>query len=92
MRCVPLSQYKTCTRTTSQYKTCKRTTVTVQNTYAYHCHNIKHVRVPLHNTKHVRVPLHNTKHVSVPLSQYKIRTRTTVTIKKHVRLPLGIAN
>ena len=54
---VPLSQHKTCTRILSQFKTCTRTTattqnmytypVTVQNMYTYHCHNSKHVHVPL---------------------------------------------
>ena len=92
---VPLSQYKTCTRTAvtiqnlysyhyhntklSQYKTCTRTTVTVQNMYSHHCHS--------------------TKHVLVPLSQYKTCTHTTVTVQnmyeyhchntKHVRVPLS---
>jgi hypothetical protein len=31
----------------SQYKTCTRTTVTIQNMYTYHCHNTKHVHVRL---------------------------------------------
>jgi hypothetical protein len=86
----------------SQYKTCTRTTITIQNIYTYHCHNTKHVHVPLsqykactlitvviqnmytyycHNTKHVHIPLSQYKNILVPLSQYKTCTRTTVTIQ-----------
>ena len=85
---VPLSQHKTCTRTTVTTQTCKHTSVTTQNMYTYLCHN----------TKHVHVPLSQHKHVNIPLSQHKTCTRTTVTTQnmytyrchnsKHVHVPL----
>jgi hypothetical protein len=68
------------------------TTGTIQSMYTYHCHNTKHVHVPLSEYK-ARTPTalttqnmytyrcHNTKHVHVPLSQYKTCTRTAVTIQ-----------
>ena len=82
----------------SQYKTCRRTTVTIQNMYMYHCHNTKHVHVPLSQYKTcTRTTVttqnmytyhcHNTKHVHIPLSQYKICTHTSHNTKHvHVRL------
>ena len=56
--------------------------------YTYHCHNTKHVHIPLsqHKTcKHTTVTIqnmytyhcHSTKHVHVPLSQHKTCTCTT---------------
>ena len=64
----------------SQYKTCPRTTVTIQNTSTYHWHNTKHVHVPLAQYKTCprttgtiqnmyTYHWHNTKHVHVPLAQ-----------------------
>ena len=69
-----------------------RTTVTTQNMYTYHCHNTKHVQVPLSQYKictsatvtiqnMYKCHCHNTKHVHVQLSQYKTCTRATVTIQ-----------
>ena len=57
---------------------------------AYHCHNTKHVHVPLSQYKTCTCTTvttqnmytyhcHNSKHVHVPLSRSKTRTRTTVT-------------
>jgi hypothetical protein len=96
----------------SQYRTTTRTTVTVQNKYTYHCHNSKHVHTPLsqYRTTHTTLTIqnnykyhcHNTKYAHLPLSQYKTCTLNTVTKqnmytyhchnKRHVHMCLcGIA-
>jgi hypothetical protein len=44
----------------SEYKTRTRTTVTIQNTYTYHCHNTKHVRLSQYKTRtHTTVTIQN---------------------------------
>ena len=76
----------------SQYKTYTRTTVTIQNIYTYHCHNTTHIHVQLSQYKiYTRTSVtiqnmhtyhcHNTKYIHVPLPQYKTYKRTTVTIQ-----------
>ena len=95
----------------SQYKTYTRTTVRRQNMYTYHCQNTKHVQVlPSQNKTCTLTTVtiqniytyqcHNTKHVHVPLSQFQTCTRNTVTIQntytyhshnmKHVHLAANI--
>ena len=56
--------------------------VTIQNMYTYHCHNTKHVHVPLSQHKTcIRI-----------LSQYKTCTRTTVTTQNMYTYPVTIQN
>jgi hypothetical protein len=52
------------------------TTVTIQNMYTYHCHNTKHVYVPLSQYKTCIRTTHNTQHVHVPLSQSQSPSKT----------------
>ena len=62
---VPLSQYRTCTRTTVTIKTITLTTVPIQNMYTYHCHNKNIYPYQCHNTNMYTYRCHNTKHVHV---------------------------
>ena len=76
-----------------------RKSITTQNTYTYHCHNTKHVHVPLSQYKtctRTAVTIqnmytyrcHNTKHVHVPVTMqnmYTYRCHNT----KHVHVPLS---
>ena len=94
----------------SEHKTCTRTTVRTQNMYMYHCQNTKHVHVPLSEHKTctcttVRTQnmytyhCQNTKHVHLPLSEHKTCICTTVRTQnmyryhcqntKHIQVPLS---
>jgi hypothetical protein len=46
-------------------------TITIRNMYTYHCHNTKHMHVPLSQ--------YNTRRL--PLSQYKTCPRNVVTVQ-----------
>ena len=58
-----------------------RATLTIKNTHACHCHNTKHVRVPLSRYKTCTRTTVTTQNMYTYHSQYKTCTRTTVTIQ-----------
>jgi hypothetical protein len=83
----------------SQYKTCTCTNVTIQNIYTHHSQIQNMCTYHCHNTKHVHVPLSQYKtHTPSSVIIKKTCTRITVTIQnvytynchitKHVHVPL----